>query len=56
MKRSHFCGIAIFWTFSAFLGFLTCVFFGDPEMGEIRVFFDFAGPRVPGGPHGRAPY
>ena len=33
-----------------------CLFSRDPEIGEIRGVFDFAGPRVPGGPHGRAPY
>ena len=42
-----------FFDFFDVLGVFGCFFFGDPE---IRGFFDFAGPRVPGGPHGRAPY
>ena len=60
MKRPHFCGISIFLTVWGVLGFLqdgpVGFFFRDPEMGEIRVFFDFAGPKVPNAPHGRAPY
>ena len=36
-------------------GFSTCIFVGDPEMGEIQNIFDFAGPRVPRGPEGRVP-
>ena len=51
MKRPHFCGISIFFAFLGVLGsFRLVIFLGDPGMGEIRGFFDFAGPRVPGGP------
>ena len=38
-----------------FGGLGTCVFWGAPETGDNRDFFDFAGPRVPQGPRGGVP-
>ena len=53
MKRLIFAEFQFFCIFGVFgvLGvFSTCIFFGDPGMGKIHVFFDLSGPRVPGDP------
>ena len=39
-----------------FGGFQLGFFPGTPNSVNFAAFFDFAGPRVPGGPNGRAPY